>query len=270
MVCPGEECNEQFNSNNALQNHFKENHESFQSESIPSLLSNVSLSDYLECYHCGEFFTVQSDLENHEMEYHPPMDNGVTVEELPCSECAEIFHNQSVMNCHIQIAHPEVVLNCEHCDKTFLDDSDLKEHVVEEHTNVGQLFCNAPVAPTYGKKRKQNLSELNIDEYGNIDISGEEDCDVEFNVNEISHEEEEVSPPPRKKSKKGTAENITIATILQKKDKQMFYCSIENCEQSFTRSSDATRHENKVKHPTRFMLKALKEKSKKATRQDFI
>ena len=218
MVCPGEECNEQFNSNNALQNHFKENHESFQSESIPSLISNVSLSDYLECYHCGEFFIVQSDLEKHEIEYHPPRDNGVTVEELPCSECSELFHNQSVMNLHIQIAHPEVVLNCEECDKSFIDDSDLKEHVFEEHTSVGQQFCNAPVAEIYGKKRKQNLSDLNIDEYGNIDISGEEDCDDEFNVNEISHEEEEISPPPRKKSKKGLLKPLLLRLSSQKKD----------------------------------------------------
>ena len=72
--------------------------------------------------------------------------------EFPCDKCARIFDKRQKMVAHRYYEHPkngikkkqvkkEQIFSCERCEKTYLTNKNLKEHVLKFHEKITPYSC---------------------------------------------------------------------------------------------------------------------------------
>lgn len=52
----------------------------------------------------------------------------------PMKECSKAFTNSSDLNKHKRVHDPSLKIKCDHCEKTFAQRVNLKNHILRHHT----------------------------------------------------------------------------------------------------------------------------------------
>ena len=206
-------------------------HEKFE-RSFPtmSLASDGSLSDIHEtCQQCGKLFENELDVQNHVERVH---------------EYGELYQ----------------LYPCEECGLRASDLLELRKHTDEGHGNVVENSFEAlgiRKLPVITKRRKQNFSDLQIDDNGIIDIDDDFDDDFISSEEELLLVEEsdwETNIPEtvtERRSSKRKAKTTEVAIKRKRMDKVVpekgskskdgiFQCEV--CATKFSRKDNMLRH----------------------------
>ena len=147
---------------------------------------------------------------------------------VACNACENKFQNEQDLAFHVERVHGYGELcemyPCEHCGYRSADIVALNSHIEESHRET-----------LYGKRKKQNLQNMNID------LDEDSDDDREWNPadEEVINEEENVVLLRRKKRK---ITNQPIAKSKKQKLDPANALSCKKCLKSFARKDSLTRH----------------------------
>ena len=114
----------------------------------------------------------------------------------------------------------------------------------ESETECSRESLGISQLPVYTKRRKQNFSELSIDDNGDINVE-EEDSDPEFTMDDDNDDEETVieSEPSSQSVKRKITHIVTPPTKRRKiaaKKKTKHICDV--CKLAFVQKNSLTRH----------------------------
>ena len=136
---------------------------------------------------------------------------------------------------------------CEECGFRGGDMRELASHMDQGHeseTECSMESLGISQLPVYTKRRKQNFSELSIDDNGDINVE-EEDSDPEFTMDDDNDDEESVieSEPSSQSVKRKITHIVTPPTKRRKiaaKKKTKHICDV--CKLAFVQKNSLTRH----------------------------
>ncbi|OED35041.1 hypothetical protein AB834_05270 [PVC group bacterium (ex Bugula neritina AB1)] len=126
-------CGKSFLTSNALLSHKKDNSHSLT----------------LSCGHCAKNFLNQADLKRHL--------KTLINASYKCQSCAQTFCDEKSFNLHRDTHRESVALVCVHCQKGFLNESNLKDHMKSLHNNsykcthCQQMFLSREAFNVHGK-----------------------------------------------------------------------------------------------------------------------
>jgi len=118
------ECGKSFEIASALKNHYNAKHKK----------SGEKKWKGYECKFCSTFFLDQKSLKQHQFEKHPTL-----VKIKNCDLCGDLFHRASV-DYHMVHFHGVGGVECKVCDKRFMSQSQLSDHLRWNHDKDNPKF----------------------------------------------------------------------------------------------------------------------------------
>ena len=91
-------------------------------------IHNVGVDNFLLCDYCEKTFTSKGNLSQHLKCAHE--------KKLKCEICHLNFGSKYMYKCHMSQTHnldDQKILQCEHCEKTFTEKSNLNRHAKSAH-----------------------------------------------------------------------------------------------------------------------------------------
>jgi hypothetical protein len=127
--CHCDDCEIRFHSSQELENHIISYHNNFQQDNSPEpehMMYKHGKDVDLMCHECDNFFVSESALSIHTITYHP---------KVQCHLCDFFAQLPNDLMNHIQIAHNHMnsFSVCSICENTFLNSSELEEHMMNNH-----------------------------------------------------------------------------------------------------------------------------------------
>ena len=248
--CP--KCAEVFKDVSCLTSHMEKHHEEF-GKSFPtvSLVSDGSLTDIHEtCKQCGKWFENELDVLNHVERVH---EYGELFQLYPCEECGMRASDLLELRNHLEEGH-------QNDSEEISEDETSEFETSEDETSLEALGITQ--LPIISKRRKQNFSDLLIDDNGSIDID-DDLADVDFGSSSdelllLEDEEDDTSEITvaepiveiaRKRKKQPLLEVVSpkrsrkVAKVPEKitKNKKV-NLNCEICETTFSRKDNLSRH----------------------------
>ena len=144
--------------------------------------AHAESAELLLCPKCGFSTYVEKILKKHHRAKHTSKGQSKT-----CEHCGKIFKSNQKLHTHIDRIHPETgqqKFMCQHCDKTFIYESSLKEHrfhCVNQNTEERQAKRKKYAETAYEKMKLKKKSKASKDppKYGC------EKCGAKFQTEEI-------------------------------------------------------------------------------------
>nr|XP_006811912.1 PREDICTED: zinc finger protein 280D-like [Saccoglossus kowalevskii] len=123
-------CTKTINNNIKFMQHIKNHLEKEKQE-------NLSLSDIINCEHCGRRFNTPFELQCHIEKAHLNTSN------LKCKICDMVYESRLNLQCHLNTKHPPLQMpyHCPVCNFRSSVHDDIIEHFRCKHEGIRQLLC---------------------------------------------------------------------------------------------------------------------------------